>query len=142
MPAAYLSLLISTGVLCVLMTFFNIEAHRGRRFFARLRGWLDAGADWLAAAAVRAGSFISRDVLQQSAHFFFHQILRVGLRGIRIIEQGLDWLLRRNKALAKRTSRARTTDSGLGEIAEHKEAVALSETEKRAHKERAVGTKL
>jgi hypothetical protein len=143
MNPAFISILASASVLAMLCALFGIEAHRGARFFERARAAFDRAVIRLGEAGTRLFRFVGRDIIRQSLHYALHYALFAGLAIIRFIERRLDWLLRRNRALAVRTSRVHTaTQTKLDELAEHKQQAALSEEERRAHKERAIGTML
>lgn len=143
MHPAFISVIVSAGVFIALSILFRVETTHGHRFLPRARDIFDRGIEWMSAFIKASLSFIDRKVIRQSVHFILHQLLRIGLGGVRLVERRLDWLLRRNKAVARQVSRMPVEpETTLDKIAKHKETNALSDAEKRAHKERSVGTKL
>lgn len=144
MHPAFISVIASAGVFTLFGLLFRIEQNRGRRFAEGVRELLDRGAEWLMTLVHTVLGFIGRDVIRQTAHFIVHQVLRLNLIVVRFVEHRLDWLLRRNKAIAKQAARrsVQGRETKLGQIAEHKVSSALSDEEKKQHKERSIGTKL
>ena len=145
MHPAFISLIASTGSLALLVLFFHVEARRGVRFLPRLRDAFDRAVVAIAQRATRSLHIVRQDVIRQTFHYLLHQLLRFGLSITRFMERRLDWLLHRNRAIARKASEIRVvagTHSKLREIAKHQAHTTLSESEKQAHKERSIGTKL
>jgi hypothetical protein len=83
--------------------------------------------------------FIGTDFIRQIFHYLFHKILKSGLALLKGAEQYLRTMMRVNKTLAKSAERQSATRTKLEEIALHKAENALTEEEKRAHKDKMLG---
>lgn len=142
MPTAYVSVLVSAGVLALLVALFGIEQRRGARFLPSVRTWFDSSLENIYAMCARMASR-SEDSIRQTFHYVLHHLLQLALGVIRFLERQFNWLLQRNRAIARQTSGTRPmSQTKLREVAEHKAANALTDEEKREHKERSIGTKL
>lgn len=136
MGTPLMGLLVSAAIVALLLAIFRVEESRGRRFAEYVREHFDfAVLKSQHALHVFFGTF-SRGVVRQSLHFIFHTLLTGLLAFVSGIEFTVKEALRSNRALARRSQRERKTRNKLDEIALHKIEVALSEEEKRRHKEK------
>lgn len=119
-----------------LALLFRFEGRRGVRFGEHLRNHADVmvlkGIHYLHAVLHYAG----RDFFRQIMHYLLHTLLRSLLDFMVHTEKSLRNAMRINKTLAKRAERESMTRSKLEEIALHKVESALTEEEKRMHKEK------
>lgn len=128
---------VSAAIIVLLSLLFRIERVSGFRICKRLRIRCDDVVD----RSERVGSVflkhISRDVVRQSIHFSFHTVLTTLLNFLDAMHAKIQVLVRTNKVMARRSRTAPgVTKNKLDEIAEHKISVALSDEEKKEHKER------
>lgn len=142
MHPAYISLLVGIAVLLCLLILFRIETRRGARFLGGIRESMDRGVERGYTSLGASFNVFEQDILRQSAHYIFHLVLKVVLGVIRFLERSVHRLLHTNREVAQKTVRERTARTKLDHIVEHKAAVALSDAEKRAYKERSIGTYL
>ncbi len=119
-----------------LIMLFSHEGKRGTRFGDRVR----RHADFFilkAAHTIHVGlRYVGRDALRQTAHYIFHTILSAVLTAIKRFENYLRNVIRSNKTIARNAERESESLSKLEEIALHKVASALTEEEKKVHKEK------
>jgi len=142
MHPALLSTIISASCLLALVLLFTLEKRKRARFLAPLRNFFDRVVNAVGSFLSNIGGYLGRDVIRQTVHYFFHNCLKALLSFLRRLEGGTDKLLRTNKALARKVVRERLVRTKLDEMVEHKEATALSPKEKRARKEKSIGTRL
>jgi len=143
MHIAFLSTLVSAGILCFLSVLFYIEKRRGTRFLSSLREAGDRGIAWLIRHMSRVSGFLERDVFRRTIHYVFHRVLEFMLSGLHVLEYYVGKLIHTNRTIAKKGAREPSgATTKLAEIAEHKVNTALSDEERREHKERSVGTRL
>lgn len=131
-----LGMSISGAIVLLLVFLYRYEARRGTRLYASLRVHIDF---WILKMDHLFQKFFkraSRDIIRQVLHYFFHSIFSFVLMLLERIERGIKEVLRSNRSLARKSHRERTTRNKLEEIALHKMEVALSEEEKRKHKEK------
>lgn len=113
------------------------EKKKGTRFGARIRSSLDASLDSMEEEVTSHVPVVNRTFFRHLFHYGIHQVLSHVLRWIAGIENALKAGLRFNRTKAKVVLKA-NTDSHLQKIADHKEEVALSDEEKKLHKEAAL----
>jgi len=71
-------------------------------------------------------------------HYFFHTVLSAALGFLVGLERSVKTLLQSNKSLARKTQQERTVRNKLEEVALHKMEVALTDEEKRNHREKSL----
>lgn len=133
-----IGLLISGGFVAFLILVFRHEQRSGRRILEGVRSAADRGVLRSGAFLTEVGQFIGRNFVRQIIHYIFHRFLGVILRTVENIEGRLRTVMRVNKNLARTVERESAERTKLEEIALHKAASALTEAEKRTHKERAL----
>ncbi len=131
--------LISLGVSVFLVFLFRIEATRGSRFAERLRVYADVLVLRVTRGLHNFVSFIGTDFIRQIFHYFFHKMLKLGLALLQGGEEYVRTMMRVNKTLAKNAERQSATRTKLEEIALHKAETALTEEEKKAHRDKMLG---
>jgi hypothetical protein len=128
---------IATSVFALLLILlFRYERKRGRRFFEYGRERADFVVLKIEHGLRMLLSALSGGVIRQTLHYLFHAVLTGALGILHGIENRVKEISRTNRALAKRSLRERTTRNKLDEIALHKIEVALSEEEKKRHREK------
>lgn len=121
----------SVAVLALLIVIYSIEDSKGERVFLRtFRGMLDRGILAIIAAFGTATRFFTHSFMRLLLHYGLHTILSRLLNTLRDMEKKVEELVRKNKRVAKAIRAAKSSRSHLHEVAEHKQAVALSEEEK------------
>ncbi len=136
MSAPLTGFLISGFFVVMLVLLFRIERNRGRRFLEYARGRADFAILKVEHSVRMFVGALSGGVVRQTLHYLFHAALTAVLSFLRGIENRVKDVSRTNRALAKRSQRERTTRNMLDEIALHKIEVALSEEEKKRHREK------
>lgn len=117
---------------------FHAEALRGRRILLpELRQRADAAMERSARSFARVGKAFSASSLRLFFHYALHQLLGAFLLVVRFLERQLHRLRAKNKVIAK-DIRAQAADNHLAHIARHKEAVALSDSEREERKLRSL----
>lgn len=145
--------LLTVGVSAIstlaLILLFTLEKRRGQRFFPRARAVLDRGVQALYRFFGHLSLMLGRDMVRHTVHYLFHRLLKTLRELFRKLEYRTDQLLRVNKELAKRALRQDESSderseaySRLKEVVDHKADVALTPKERRARKEKSIGTKL
>jgi hypothetical protein len=129
-------LIASTLSTVVLYALFSYEGKRGGRFFSRARVYADVLVLRISRSLHDVLRFIGRDLVRQLARYVYHQVLRTTLVLTRRCEDALRNAIRTNKTLAKSVDEERAVHSKLEEVAFHKATVALSEEEKRQHRDK------
>lgn len=133
--------LLSVVFLTALLVLFRYERNTGARIGDTTRRhidfWVLKVQHVLHVRVQRAGKYI----LRQIVHYFVHTLLSGMLSFIVSLEKSITTLLQSNRALARKTHRERVVRNSLEEVALHKLEVALSEEEKRHHKEKALNGK-
>ena len=127
---------MSTTLVVLLIALFRYETKRGKRVGERMRMHADFFVLKITYRMHQYLHFLGRDFIRQVFHYGFHTILRFVLVAVKRSEQGVRNMIRVNKTLAQKAERETTTSSKLEELALHKVEVALSDEEKRAHKEK------
>ena len=135
MSTELMGLVISATTATVLALLFRFEQSRGMRFLAPARVWFDRLISRFEMLYEAFTATVFRDVFRQSIHYFFHTILSVVLKWMYALEGRIQKLLRSNRMLAKKMRTGTTERNKLHEIADHKASVALTEEEKRKHRE-------
>ena len=128
--------LTSGVVLCVLLVLFRYEARAGVRVAERMRTHGDFLVLKVSHKISGVMRFIGRDLVRQIFHYIFHTFLKLVLFVVKRSEQALHNIMQVNKTLAKNAERESETRSKLEEIALHKVETALTEDQKRKHKEK------
>ncbi len=131
-------LIISCSTLGALLLLFRYERRKGVRVGEKVRQYIDFGAYIVHENFERISWFVGRDCVRQVFHYLFHTVLRVILSFLRRCEYALKNAMRVNKTLAKNVERENMERSKLEEIAIHKVENALSEEEKKVHKDKAL----
>lgn len=131
---------LAISSLCVTVlaaSLFAYERTSGRRFFPHIRGFADRMCERARYSTLETVPEINHSFLRQLLHYVIHRILSHALRGIKLLERATRATLRINKQRAVVYTES-ATSSHLRKIAEHKEEVALSATEKKARKKAAI----
>ncbi len=81
-------------------------------------------------------AMLSRDSFRIVFHYILHTFLKFILTVNKKWEQRVRTMMRVNKTLAQNVERERTTRTKLEEIALHKAKYALTEDEKKKHKDK------
>lgn len=129
-------LVVSFATLILLVALFRYETRKGVRVAERFRQYIDFGVYKARHRLSQISWFLGRDFIRQVFHYLFHTVLRLVLHFLRRCEHGLKNIMRVNKTLAKNAERENMERTKLEEIALHKAANALTEEEKRAHKDK------
>jgi len=138
MTVPILGVVISSVFVGALSLLFRHEKKRGARFLPGVRSFLDDLVYRFEAFRLRCAEYIGGDIFRQVAHYIFHQTLTVVLNFLRRVETRVQSALRRNISFAHKLDGAKRERNKLDEIAEHKLSVALSDEEKKAHKEKSL----
>lgn len=141
MPEPLLIMLYSGVVTAILFALFSFEAKRKQRFAGRFRTWLDEGVETAEEKIFIGLRFLERDILRLSAHYIFHIVLASCLSVVRILEKLLHNVLHFNRQQAKRSTSSNNQRTIFDEIREHQTSVAMTETQKRKHKEKVLSGK-
>ncbi len=80
--------------------------------------------------------FIGRDFVRQILHYFFHTVLNAILTVLKKSESSLRDIMRANRTIAKKIEQESEFRTKLEEIALHKVSTALTEEEKKEHREK------
>jgi len=131
-------LIVSLIVCVVLHFFFTFEEKRGSRFIPVIRTRLDF-------LVLRATHFLhttvdvrARELLRQLFHYILHAVLRMVLVLNKQWEKSIQSMIRANKTIAKNAERERKTRNKLQEVALHKMETALTEEEKKLHRDQSL----
>ncbi len=131
MTPSFVGFLVSVFCIALLLILFVSEERRGARFLPHARSVLDRLIEAIARQTKALARFVHRDFLYQTVRYLFNVILKVLLRVVRFFEDRIQLTMRRNRLMAKRAGRARSTRNKLDEIAEHKASTVLTEEEKK-----------
>lgn len=142
MHIAFITTVSAFASLLILVALFSVEKRRGGRFLPGVRHALDRGIATIAVSLGHVGHYVSRDVVRGTLHFLFHHTLNTLRAMTRSFERRINKLMHINYTIASAHRRPSESDTSLAEVARHKESNALSDTEKKARKEDAVGTRL
>ncbi len=136
MDFALIGFFTSALIAFVLHQFFKYEEKNGVRVGARIRSHADFFVIKAEHTFHRMLRFVGMDFIRQILHYFFHTVLNATLVFLKRCEQGLRNVKRVNKTIAKSVEQESELRSKLEEIALHKVATALSEEEKKEHREK------
>lgn len=138
MPAAFYVMLAS-GIALLLVSFvFRSERNSGQRFILRAsRERADAYIERSAVSFLGVKKVMGSSSFRLFLHYVLHQLLSAVLFIINFVENRLHRLRAKNKVVAK-DIRAKSDDSHLARVAEHKSAVSLSPEEKERLRERSL----
>jgi hypothetical protein len=131
-----IGLAVSALLLTAFSILFQYEARRGVRYARRFRLAADSGVVSIVQTASTLSQYIGRAMIRQTMHYLFHKMLTSVLHFLEESEHKVQRLLRRNKTVARKLDVGERPKNKLDEIAEHKQSVALSEEEKKKHKEK------
>ncbi len=138
MPAAFYVMLASGLALLLVSLLFRSEERSGRRFIlGGLRERADAYIERSAVSFLGVKKVMGGSSLRLFLHYVLHQILGAVLFIINFVEDRLHRLRAKNKVVAK-DIRAKSDDSHLARVAEHKSAVSLSPEEKERIREQSL----
>lgn len=128
------------SVLCTfgLLGLFRYEEARGIRFAERFRVCADTFILELADALNMRVRCVTRNFTRQAFHYFFHTLLRYTIFCIGLFERGVRKMMHVNRTLAKKAEEESAVRTKLSEVALHKIETALTEEEKRAHKDKSL----
>lgn len=136
MDSVLIGFLASVLLAVVFVFLFSYEERTGKRLLGRARAYADVAVVETSRAIRRVLRFIGRDLIRQFGRYLYHQALRGILAFTRRFEETLRNAIRTNRTLARTSDEEREVRSKLEEVAYHKATVALSEEEKRQHRER------
>lgn len=129
-------LVVSTLLSILLLMLFKHEEQTGVRYGAQIRIRFDYLVLRVAHSFHRIIDAISRDSARQIFHYILHTLLKLVLHVNKRWENGVRNMMRVNKTLARDAERERTTRNKLEEIALHKIKYALTEDEKKKHRDK------
>lgn len=138
MYSALTAVVLSLGAVLALVAIFRAEETHGARVFRFIRERLDYQILKVTHTTLRLIRNVSRDVLRQTVRYFFHTFLKSTLALLTRFEHSIKNMMRSNSLVAKRSERDRVSRNKLEEIALHKMEVALTEEEKRRHREKSL----
>lgn len=127
---------VSFVAVLFLIVLFRHENKRGTRFADRMRTHADFYILKVAHTLHVGLHYVGRDALRQIFHYAFHTVLSLVLKFTKRCETALRNAIRSNKTIARNAERESATLTKLEEIALHKVASALTENEKKEHKDR------
>lgn len=129
-------LLASFVLALFLVTVFRFETVRGQRFFNQMRNRFDFWVLEVVHSLHVAYQTFFKYVLKQILHFTLHSFLASLLRFAKALERSLAHMMRENRSRARSMEQKNRERNKLEEIALHKIEVALTEEEKRAHRQK------
>jgi hypothetical protein len=115
---------------------FKYEERRRMRFLNHARTQFDFVVLRITHALHRVTDMVGRDTFRQIFHYMLHIVLRVILVVNKQWEKSLRNMIQVNKAMAQNAERDRKTRNKLEEVALHKLRTALTEEEKKLHKDK------
>lgn len=123
--------MLASGLALLLVSLlFRSEERSGRRFLlSGLRDRADAYIERSAISFLGVKKVMGASSLRLFLHYVLHQILSAILFIINFVEDRLHRLRAKNKVVAK-DIKAKSDDSHLARVAEHKNAVSLSPEER------------
>jgi hypothetical protein len=125
--------IVSLSVWIVLLVVVSLEQRQGKRFFMkRFRRWLDVVFLQVGQKVKDAWSNFIRYVLQLGWYYSIHSLLRTSLKVLHRMYEYVENHFENNRKKAKvlrAEKRNKFSDSHLGQVAEHKAKVALTEAE-------------
>ena len=138
MSSVLIGLCVSALLVVVLCVFFRHEHIRGVRYGEHIRARADLFVMKVEYNTHKVLRYIARDLVKQLGHYSFHTLLSATLA---LMTRGEKWLrnvMRVNKTLAKNAEPESTTRTKLEELALHKAEHALTEEEKKHHRDRSL----
>lgn len=130
-----IGLIVSASIVVALLFLFSYEERRGARYGERIRGVGDVLVTTIGAYISRAYRGVGSNSIRQALHYVVHTILRLILAFNAYWDKRLRTMMHVNKMYARDAERERTVRSKLEELALHKSKYALTEEEKRQHKD-------
>ena len=140
------AVLLFTG-LCLVAFIANAilsgrEKTRGSRYLAAgIRGALDNGIESLVATLAHTLTYVGKYIITLSWYYSLHAFLKLILQFLASVYHIVEKLLHHNRSKARRIRIERKQSSHLTEIADHKEKTALSDSEKKKRKDKALSGK-
>lgn len=138
MTFALSGLLGSLVISLTLIILFHYESVIGRRFGERWRVRADFYILKIKYSLHKSYRRISNDLLKQICRYLFHMVLKLSLLCVTKVEKWLRENIHANRTLAKYADRENATKSKLEELTLHKAEIALTEEEKKMHRERSL----
>lgn len=139
MSVPVIGILVSGCMLACFWLLFYLEEKRGERFFSRIRIVFDRIVLRLAHIWTQISRYIGRQMVRQTLHYTFHRVLTALLRFLERLEKHVKRVLRTNKMVARKLHlQSDRPKNQLDEIAEHKQSVALTDAQKRKHRQRSL----
>lgn len=120
------------------LVIFRYEERQSKRFGGKFRAYADAAVLQMFNQIDRMLHIFGRDSFRQAVHYIFHTLLRTLLKVMKRIEKTLQQIIQVNKGIAKNIERESATQTMLEKVALHKAESALTEKEKRVHKEKSL----
>lgn len=131
-----IGLFVSLASFFLLRTLFAYEEKRGVRFSEGARTYLDSLVHNIEEAISKALTSFGGGFFRQLFHYIFHTTLRFILTFLRRCDRKLQDIMRTNRTIVQNMNRENSTRNKLDEIALHKVTSALSEKEKKEHKDK------
>lgn len=134
-----LYVMFASGLLLFIVSLlFRLEVNNGRRYILKgIRDRADAYIESSALSFIGVKKVMGASSLRLFLHYVLHQVLSFVLYVIKFIEDRLHRLRIKNKVVAK-VIKAKSEDSHLARVAEHKSATSLSPEEKERIRERSL----
>lgn len=118
------------------------EIARGSRFFAvGIRGVLDLVLETLVASLARRITYIGKYIITLSWYYSLHAFLKLILQFLASVYHIVERLLHHNRSKARRIRIERKQSSHLTLIADHQVKTALTDSEKKKRKDKALAGK-
>ncbi len=136
MNFALIGFLVSACVTFALYHFFKYEEGKSSRVASHFRARADFFVLKTEHSCSRFLKFIGRDFMRQILHYFLHTIFSALLGLLKKAERSLRTVMRTNKTIAKTAEQESEMRSKLEEIALHKLHTALTEEEKKEHRDK------
>lgn len=138
--------LLFTAVCLVAFTVYAVisgkERDRGSRFFAaNLRASIDNLIESVVSSVNKKVTYVGKYIITLSWYYSLHAFLKVILQFLAAIYSIVERVLHRNRSKARRIRIERKQSSHLTEIADHKEKTALTDSEKKKRKDKALSGK-
>lgn len=138
MTIAISGLIVSVVLSGLLLLLFRYERKRGERFLESVRMRLDlvlVKIHYLFHTKLR---LLSNEFFRQLFRYLYHTILKMALTLVTNFEKRIRENIKINKTLARHAEREDEALTKLEELALHKAEYALTEEEKRRHKDQAL----
>lgn len=131
MSEALMYIAVSGSLFLLFLVFFSWEEKRGKRVMVSgLRNYLDKAVIWIAQKCLGVYRYVIRHIIQLSWYYSIHAFLKTCLRFTASIYQAIETLLRQNRRKAKLIRAERRKDTMLGQVADHKDSIQLTDKEK------------